>query len=69
MSNILLRVDKTGAERLLNYILAYKRMIGEAATVNEKSSLKNTAILGLIPALEAADSIPNQKRHVKKRLQ
>ncbi len=68
MSNILLRVDKAGAERLLNYILAYKRMIGEAAPVNEKSSLKNTAILGMIPTLEAADSIPRQKRHAKKHL-
>jgi hypothetical protein len=67
VSNILLKVENAGAERLWNYILAYRRMMG-AHRVDEQSSSKNNIILGLMPTPEQAKTIAKPKRCVKKHL-
>ncbi len=50
MSNILLKVENAGAERLWNYLLAYRRMIGKT-NFNVESS-KSNIIFGLVSAPE-----------------
>ncbi len=61
MSNILLKVENAGAERLWNYIMAYRRMIKE----NHKETTPGTNItLGMLPELEIRASKP--KRNHKK---
>ncbi len=62
MTTILLKVENAGAERLWNYIIAYKRMI---KATNEESSSGSNITFDVYPKLEVTASKPkrNLKRH------
>ena len=66
MPNILLKVENAGAERLWNYIMAYRRMIGEINQINEEPSSKNNVILGVMPMPEQTKIIAKPKKYIKK---
>ena len=68
MSNILLKIENAGAERLWNYIIAYRRMINEIHQTNDKSSSKDNIVFGLMPTPEQTKTIAKPKRKVKKHL-
>ncbi len=62
MSNVLLKVENAGAERLWNYIIAYRRMI---KATNKGSSPGSNLTFDVFPKLEVAASKPKRilKRH------
>jgi hypothetical protein len=68
MSNILLKVENAGAERLWNYIIAYRRMIGKPNSGDEPSQTKSNVLLGLMPQSERIKTATKPKRNVKKYL-
>jgi len=66
MPNILLKAENAGAERLWNYIMAYRRMVGEIHQTSEEISSKNNVILGLMPMPEQTRIIARPKKSIKK---
>ncbi len=62
MTTILLKVETAGAERLWNYIIAYRRMI---KATNKESSPGSNLSFDIYPKLEVTASKPkrNLKRH------
>ena len=67
VSNILLKVENAGAEKLWSYILAYRRMISKVPQgVNDESS-QNNITLGVLPTLEQAKPVGKPKRNMERR--
>jgi hypothetical protein len=62
VSNILLKVENAGAEKLLNYFIAYRRMTQQN---NERLPSSANLTLGVLPQLKIKASKPkkNLKRH------
>ena len=67
MPNILLKVENAGAERLWNYIIAYRRMIGEISQASEKQSSKDNVVFGLMPTPDQPNIMAKPKRRIKRR--
>lgn len=52
MPNLLLTVENDGAEKLWNYILAYRKMMRKENLSTKKKSSKNNITFMVVPTLE-----------------
>ncbi len=68
MPNILWKVENAGAEKLWNYILAYRRMIGEVRQIENNSRSPNSVVLEVIPVLEQPKTLAKSRRSNKRSL-
>ena len=49
MRNVVFRVEDEGAERLYNYLLAYKKMIGKNTFIEKEASKENVTPIVIAP--------------------
>jgi hypothetical protein len=68
VSNILIKVENAGAERLWSYILAYRRIMSNERRFTAKESSKTIITTGVLPELnlEQIQTVRVKKMNLKK---